>query len=273
MKLEARKKKWIETSEKLFPELFDYSKVEYINKQTKVMIGCKSCNKDFLITPDYMISRPCELIVGCYECNLNRRSKNMSLDKSEIIERYKEHWTFTNWDGYKTSNDFVTAKCNKCDYISKFKIRRLMNNRGCSKCTLKTEKQMLKYLEKNGFKVETQFIIESCKNKKYLPFDFCIPDKKIIIELDGMQHFKQVRNWKCPKEQLLRDIFKMKKAFENGYKIIRIFQEDVYRYKDEWLNSVLLPEISDGCKQFMFISKNKDIYNEHIKFIGLDTIY
>lgn len=271
MKLEERKDRWIDTSKKLFPGLFDYSNVDYKNKQTKVIVGCKSCNKDFLITPNYMISRPCEMIVGCYECNLNRRSTDMALTKEDIIQRYKEHWSFINWGNYRTSNDFVTAKCNECDHITKFKIRRLMNNRGCSKCVLKTEKQMLKYLEKNEFKVETQFIIESCKNKKYLPFDFCIPDKKIIIELDGKQHFKQVRNWKCPKEQLHRDIFKMKKAFENGYKIIRIYQEDVYRYKDDWLNTVLLPEIVDQHKPFTFISKTAYIYNEHIKYINLDT--
>jgi hypothetical protein len=31
-----------------------------------------------------------------------------------------------------------------------------------------------------------------CKNKTYLPFDFVLEENKIIIELDGIQHFEQI---------------------------------------------------------------------------------
>ena len=30
-----------------------------------------------------------------------------------------------------------------------------------------------------------QFKVEWCKNKTYIPYDFCISEYKIIIELDG----------------------------------------------------------------------------------------
>lgn len=60
------------------------------------------------------------------------------------------------------------------------------------------------------------------KNKKYLPYDFVI--HKIIIELDGLQHFQQVGNWKSPTENLIRDKYKEDCANNNGYSIIRILQ-------------------------------------------------
>ena len=48
---------------------------------------------------------------------------------------------------------------------------------------------------------------------------------KIIIELDGAQHFIQVSNWKSPKETIENDIEKMRLAVYNGYYVIRIEQE------------------------------------------------
>jgi hypothetical protein len=52
----------------------------------------------------------------------------------------------------------------------------------------------------------------------------------IIIELDGLQHFKQVSNWKSPDDNLINDKYKMKCVNENNYSIIRILQDDVYNW-------------------------------------------
>ncbi len=73
--------------------------------------------------------------------------------------------------------------------------------------------------------VRRQFKADWCKNKSYLPFDFLVNDK-IIVELDGPQHFKQIYNWQEPKENL-----KMKQAITNGFSVIRLLQEDVWNQK------------------------------------------
>ena len=69
------------------------------------------------------------------------------------------------------------------------------------------------------------------KNNRYMPYDFVIEEYKVIIELDGIQHFKQVSNWDSPEETQLRDKYKMEKANANGYSVIRILQDDVYNDK------------------------------------------
>jgi len=66
------------------------------------------------------------------------------------------------------------------------------------------------------------------QKKKHLPFDFCIQEHKIIIELDGRQHFKQVSNWCSPEEQFENDKFKEDCANNNGYSVIRLLQHDVF---------------------------------------------
>ena len=89
-----------------------------------------------------------------------------------------------------------------------------------------------------------------------MPFDFVIEDYKIIIELDGLQHIKQVWNWSSPEKQQERDLFKMKCANENGYSVIRILQEDVYYDNYNWLQE-LLDNISE-------LRLNKTIINIYL---------
>ena len=74
----------------------------------------------------------------------------------------------------------------------------------------------------------------------YLPFDFCIPELKIIIELDGRQHFIQVSNWSSPEETYENDLFKEMCAKENGYSVIRIIQEDVLNDTYDWLAKLVM---------------------------------
>jgi very-short-patch-repair endonuclease len=76
--------------------------------------------------------------------------------------------------------------------------------------------------------------VKWCKNIKCLPFDFCLPDLKIIIELDGRQHFKQVRNWTGPQEQFKKDKYKEQCANDNNYSTIRLLQEDVWNDSNDW---------------------------------------
>ena len=108
----------------------------------------------------------------------------------------------------------------------------------CPHCVNKTEKMFKEWFEtKYEYKLQSQKRFKWCKNpetNRILPFDFCIPDLKLIIEIDGDQHFTQVSNWKPPELQQERDVFKMNLALDNGYTIIRIYQPDIYLNRDNW---------------------------------------
>jgi very-short-patch-repair endonuclease len=130
-------------------------------------------------------------------------------------------------------------------------------------CINKTELKLYEYLIKIYPTLTKQQKLETCKFKTYLPFDFCIPEIKTIIELDGAQHFKQVSNWLCPEKTIERDCFKMQRANKEGYKVIRINQEDVYDSNEIWLDKNLLSEIKNQDRENRYISKNVGLYEGH----------
>ncbi len=115
----------------------------------------------------------------------------------------------------------------------------------CPKCKNKTETKLFSFLEEHFEDPIHQFRVSWCKNpetNKFLPFDFCV--SRTIIELDGPQHYKQVRNWKSPELTQKSDRFKEECANKNGYSVLRILQEDVWNDKIDW-KSLLLEHVKD----------------------------
>ena len=80
-------------------------------------------------------------------------------------------------------------------------------------------------------------------------------EDKIIIELDGLQHFEQVSNWQSPEETHLNDVYKMKCANENGYSVIRLLQTDVFDDTYDWLK-----ELRENIEKIKLEKIIKNIY-------------
>ena len=99
----------------------------------------------------------------------------------------------------------------------------------------------------------TQFTPYWIKPKR---FDFCITELKIIIELDGRQHFQQVSKWSSPEEQFENDKYKEKCANENGYSVIRLLQEDVFNDSYDWNKEL--------CEAIENIKNNNDTKNIYL---------
>jgi very-short-patch-repair endonuclease len=156
--------------------------------------------------------------------------------------------------------------CEICDNKFEKYISDVTNkNSWCPVCFNKTELKLSTHITKY-YNIKRQFNIEWCKNKTYLPFDFVIEERKIIIELDGPQHFKQVSNWLSPEETFTVDLYKMKCASDNGFSVIRILQEDVFYDRYDWLNELIInieKIINENKVQNIFMSKN-DEYNNYL---------
>jgi hypothetical protein len=65
---------------------------------------------------------------------------------------------------------------------------------GCPLCFNKTEAKLYDKLQPIYPPLLKQFKRDWCKNIYCLPFDFAFEENKLIVELDGEQHFIQV--WK-----------------------------------------------------------------------------
>jgi hypothetical protein len=97
-----------------------------------------------------------------------------------------------------------------------------------------------------------------CKNKRKLKYDFSIEKYKIIIELDGRQHFKKISNWTDPHKTQKLDLLKMDRAKKNKFTIIRLLQEDVWNDTIDW-KSILKEKIkyyNYPCR--IFIDSNNE---------------
>ena len=105
-------------------------------------------------------------------------------------------------------------------------------------------------------------------NVKHLPFDFCLEDLKIIIEVDGDQHFRQVSNWRTPEDQHDRDIYKQERAQENGFSVIRILQMDVFEDRYDWQTRLKNTIGNIGACEVKYLCEN----NEYDNFLSLDKL-
>lgn len=114
----------------------------------------------------------------------------------------------------------------------------IISNHWCPFCKNKTELKLFEWL-KQRFKIQIQVKFDWCKNIRKLPFDFLLQEYKVIIELDGRQHFEQVSNWQTPKKTQENDNFKNKLALENGYRMIRICQRIVFNDQEDWENQLI----------------------------------
>ena len=112
------------------------------------------------------------------------------------------------------------------------------SNTWCPYCINKTEQKLYESMIRIYPTLQRQYKVEWCKSKTYLPFDFVLEKEKIIIELDGPQHFQQISNWSSPESQLQNDTYKMRCANDNGFSVIRITQNDVFHDRFDWVTEL-----------------------------------
>ena len=254
---------FIEKANLLHNNKFDYSKVIYKSAKDKVIIICNK-HGDFLQSPDgHMAGK------GCKKCATEIQIINQSFTNNEFIEKAnirhgnKYDYSKASYINYTTK---VVIICKKHDEFTQTPVIHL-NGSGCPICVNKTEQLLYEKLKLKYSSTQHNFRVDWCKKIRCLPFDFCIEERKIIIELDGAQHFKQIMNWKTPKEQFENDKYKEKCANNNGYSIIRLLQEDVlndkYDWKTEIVNNIEKIKI-DSIIQNIYMCKNNE-YDDFIK--------
>jgi very-short-patch-repair endonuclease len=250
---------FIEKAKLIHNDKYDYSNINYINNHTNVTIICKE-HSDFEQTPQTHLSG-----CGCKCCGI----ATMKIKQKTDVDDFIKNANIIHNNKYEYSKmNYINARTKivvTCKIHGDFEQQPDSHLRGCGcpYCVNKTEFILYEYLQKL-YETTTQFKKDWCKNNdknKYLPFDFCIEELKIILELDGRQHFEQVMNWKTPEEQYENDKYKEKCANENGYSIIRLLQEDVFNDKYDWKTELInnIEKIkTDNIIQNIYMCKNNE---------------
>ena len=245
--------KFIDKAKQIHNDVYDYSKVNYVNADTKIIIICK-IHGEFIQIPDFHINRKC----GCPKC-----SNNVKFDTLKFIEKSKQihgnKYVYSRVEYINNQIPIIIICKIHGDFTQQPYVHLL--NHGCPSCINKTEFLFLKKIQDFYPTLKKQYKVEWCKNKNCLPFDFVIEELKIIIEIDGPQHFIQVANWTSPEIQKEKDKYKINCANENGFSVIRLLQIDILKDKFDWIEELKLSisKINNEQKiQNLFICKNNE---------------
>jgi len=203
----------------------------------------------------------CPIEIDCKKCYENSFA---SVKNCDIL------WSLNNKlkprQVFKSSSKKYLFCCIDCNNEYEKIISDITKGIGCPNCFNKTEKKLKDKLIKYYKSLKRQYKVEWCKNIRFLPFDFVIIDKNNIIELCGKQHMVQVGNWLPPNDTRKNDVYKMNCANDNGFSVIRILQNDVWKDKYDWLTELrenIEKIINDGIVQNIYMCKNNE-YDKHI---------
>ena len=195
---------------------------------------------------------------GCPICSYINRVKNNSKrwNKDALFEHLDEihegKYTYNKDFEYKNIYQIIDICCPKHGWFKQRIINHLSGN-GCPICReSRLEKQVRRVLNELDIKYTPQY-----RNKELLgwqSFDFYLDELNIAIECQGIQHFKNDKQYQEIEVIQERDDRKNKICKDNGIKIIYYFSDvfnELYRYDDLFFNN------TDDLKKYLTEYINK----------------
>ena len=201
------KEEFITKANEVHNNKYDYSKVDYVNSQTKVCIICPE-HGEFWQTPNAHLSRRnCPKCVG-----------GVIMTQDEFIKRANEVHNFK-YDyskvEYKNARTKVCIICPEHGEFWQTPEKHIIRMQGCPKCKVsELEHKIMNLLKKNNIDYMFQYPLnwEKNPNGHYLRLDFYLPKYNLAIECQGRQHFEPVNKF-GGEERFLENIERDKRKF------------------------------------------------------------
>ena len=175
---------FIEVAEKIHGDKYDYSKVDYVNNKTKVCIICPEHGEFWQKPINHIIQKQ-----SCPVCGREKMSKTNTCSTENFIKKAK----LVHGDKYdysKTKYFGIKEKiCIICPEHGEFwqTANTHLNGCGCPMCRKwKLEEEISKFLIEKNITYIFQKRFSWLKNQS---LDFYLPDFKVAIECQGIQHF------------------------------------------------------------------------------------
>ena len=222
---------------------------------------CKGLGLDLPIKGEKYINNKTKIKHKCIKGHIYEQKPNCHLDQKQgcpycsgVIKRTNKYYYIQqckelNMDlpieEYKGSNIKINHRCAKCGKVYKQAPSCHLQGQGCPYCSQSHgEKFIQNYLDKHNIPYITQKKFPDCVYKNELPFDFCLPKQKILIEYQGLQHFEWGNLYNRTKKDLQKrkmiDRIKKDYAINNDYILLEPTykldtQEKINKYLDEHL--------------------------------------
>ena len=215
--LALTKEEFIEKAKKVHGDLYDYSKVDYINNNAPIMIICKKHGKFEQLPYHHLMGN------GCPICKAEKIGDKHRLTKEEFIEKANNiHGDKYDYSKVEYINNItpITIICKKHGEFKQLPIYHLSGN-GCPKCNAShLEEEITALLKDNNIEFEYQKRFDWLGKQS---LDFYIPKYNIAIECQGRQHYQSVKIFGGEEGFLKRKILdnrKKKLCEEHNIKIL-----------------------------------------------------
>jgi hypothetical protein len=184
---------FLQRATEIHGDRYDYSKVDYKHSKAKIEIVCPIHSKSFFPTPNCHLNGS-----GCPECGNKKKSNERFITQLEFLrqcgkihgDRYD--YSKTIYGGSHIPIEIICKKCKKSFWQAP--NNHISGKNGCPRCRRsKGELLVEDFLEKRGTIYINEMRFDDClglKNRP-LPYDFFLPNYNILIEVDGLQHYKE----------------------------------------------------------------------------------
>jgi len=232
------KKDFIRKAQMLHGNKYDYSLVDYKTSKTNVKIICNKHGLFEQSPSNHMRGQNCPLCANAVRNKNNKSTAEIFIKKAKKIHKDKYGYDLVK---YNKMTEKVKIICLKHGEFLQTPANHI-HTRGCPKCCeSKGEEKIRMCLENLNLEYERQKTFIGCSNIRLLPFDFYLPQKKMLIEYDGEQHFKPVNFFGGKKTYLLlkhNDNIKNSFVVKNDVSLLRIpyYKQD---YIEEILNNII----------------------------------
>jgi len=204
---------------------FDFSKLEYKGAHIPVILICKHCGNQEIKDPVSFYKG-----FGCLKCQ-NRRPNPKQITKEQFIERANKIHNFKyNYKNIVFVNLYTEIEIICINHGSFLQLPsiHLYAKSNCPECNVsKGEEQVAIWLNQNDIKYIFQHQVRIDDSYHY--FDFYIPKKNMIIEYNGLQHYKPIKFFGGQETfnyLQIRDKIKKQYCLENQIKLL------IFSYKE-----------------------------------------
>ena len=236
---------FIERSNAIHNNKYDYSKVNYINKDTKVCIICPE-HGEFWQTPGNHLNGH-----GCPKCMSEQNRIKLMFTTNDFIKKateiHKGRYDYSLVE-YKGSHEKVQIICPIHGEFWQDAYGHL-NGHGCPKCN----RSKLEIDVENIYPdFEQQKKFDWLKYELPMSLDFYCDDIHFAIECQGEQHFflNPSSCFDNVEEVMERDRLKYQQCKEHGIEIIYYFPKDYLKYDVDFYKDKFCFHTIDDLKTF-----------------------
>ena len=190
----------------------------YVNVHTPILVRHKTCGRRYKVYPsDLLRNQHCRYCIGNVRSNtkeFKQKVKKLVGDEYTVLGEYTRAITP------------ILIRHNKCGYEFKITPNKFIGGRRCPACKETIGEAIVRQvLTANNIKYIYGYQISNLVDKGKLHLDFWIPEYRVAIEYDGVQHYKPIEYFGGENQfnrQHKHDLMKDKYCKDNNIDLIRI---------------------------------------------------